>query len=98
MTEMPNLGAKSNLTFAVDNRRGIGEILCRCLMNLNRYRLSVQRPFTGIQYLHYLDAISPTGARSSARDNTLNEVLTFLPERLVSWKRHRLTFSFMRDR
>src|SRR5260370_28306286 len=98
MTEMPNLGANSNFTVTVDNCRWIGEVFCRCFMNLNRYRLSVQRSLTGIQHLQHLHAISAIGARSFACDNTFNQVLTFFPEGLVSWKLYCLTLSFMRDR
>src|ERR1700730_16481289 len=98
MTEMPNLGANSNFNVAVDNYRWIGEIFCRCFMNLNRYSLSVKRPLTGIQYLQHLNAISAVGARSFACDDTFNEVFTFFPERLISWKWHCLTLSFMRYR
>src|SRR5437879_8000993 len=91
MSEMPNLGTRSNFSGTVDNCRWVGEILCRCLVNLNRYGLSAQRSLAGIQYLQHLHAIPPIGARSSACDNTFNEVLTFFPEGLVCWKWYGLT-------
>src|SRR5260370_40741555 len=98
MTEMPNLVTKSNFSVTVDNCRWVGAILCCCIMNLNRYGLSVQRSLTGVQYLQHLHAISAIGARSSPCDNTFNKVLTFFSEGLLSWKCYRLTFSLMRYR
>src|SRR5258705_1565415 len=98
MTEMPNLGTKSNFSSAVDNCRWIGEILGRCLVNLNRYGLSAQRSLAGIQYLQHLHTISAIGARCSACDNAFNEVLTFFPEWFFGGECYRLTFSLMRYR